>query len=143
MNKQEKIQEAYGENYNKCNPDENGWSKYRLDDDRNLIEGFNINSILKCEFDNFRQDNVKRIYCVRPIILKGIENNNGWIKIESEYDLPEQTGSYYVVRCEKVEIAVYIKDNRWLAKGNDYPKTTIHHSITHYQPIEKPKPPLF
>ena len=69
--------------------------------------------------------------------------NNGWIKIESEKDLPEQGGRYYITRFGNVETAVYLKNNRWLVNGNDYPKTTNLHCITHYQKIIKPLPPIY
>ncbi len=69
--------------------------------------------------------------------------SDGWIKIESETDLPEQGGRYYITRFGKVETAVYLKNNRWLVDGNDYPKTTNIHCITHYQKIQEPLPPKF
>lgn len=129
--KQECIAKAYGEYWEvvKDFVNELGWCYQR----RNI--GFDkLSKEIMIEFNG---------YDFRPIILKGLENNNGWIKIESEDDLPEQGGSYYVTRHGKIETAVYVKNNRWLVNGNDYPKTTIRHSITHYQPIEKPKPPLY
>lgn len=35
----------------------------------------------------------------RPKSLKGIENNNGWIKIESENDLPKEKGLKCLFLC--------------------------------------------
>lgn len=65
----------------------------------------------------------------RPKSLQGIENNNGWIKIESEeqYDKLEN-GSYHWYNIEK---DVY-DDGDLMSYG----------VFTHYQPIEKPKPPI-
>lgn len=37
----------------------------------------------------------------RPISLQGIEHNNGWIKIESEEDLPKEVGTYDVIRKQR------------------------------------------
>jgi len=131
MTKEEKIREAYSEHYDliKNHIDDNGWVLDIYCGKSHSLK------VLDCEWKSSS-------YC-RPKSIQGIENNNKWIKIESEDDLPEQGGSYYVTRCDKVETAVYVKDNRWLVKGNDYPKTTILHSITHYQPIQKPQPPIY
>jgi len=63
--------------------------------------------------------------------LIGIENNNGWIKIESEEDLPKEQETFHVV----------------LKNGNVYMRTFVNKAsfsdVTHYQPIEKPKPPIY
>ena len=71
-------------------------------------------------------------YFVRPKSLEGIEKNNGWIKIESESDLPNKTNDYWIVNKLGVSIRNYDmqEDNDW----ND---------VTHYQPITKPKPPIY
>lgn len=86
MTKQEKIKEAYGEYWETAKDyvDDFGWCMYQLNDKQERICGFAINSFIKCEFNNFKQDNANYIYYVRPISLRGIENNNGWIKIGSE-----------------------------------------------------------
>jgi hypothetical protein len=139
MTKEEKIREAWintigEENYNSVLKNgefkDYGWRKVK-----------SIPMFTEDVYDVLKYSKI--MFSIRPKSLQGIENNNGWIKIESEEDLPEQGGSYYVTRCDKVETAVYVKDNRWLVKGNDYPKTTILHSITHYQPIQKPQPPIY
>lgn len=72
MTKQEKIKEAYGKDWEivKNNVDENGW----LDPYFNLKY---FESFLDCDVE--RNKNL-----FRPIILKSVENNNGWIKIETE-----------------------------------------------------------
>jgi len=137
MKKEEKIQEAYGEYFDKCNPDENGWSKYQLNENQELISGFNINSILNCDFNNFRQDNAKLIYCVRPILLQGIENNNGWIKIESEDDLPKnENDNMNWAANENGMFDFVISSFEVIAKWKN-------RTCTHYQPIIKPQPPIY
>ena len=78
----------------------------------------------------------------RPKSLQGIENNEGWISINSEEDLPENTIKYHVIICGTLTTAYYRGSNRWIVYGNDYPKTTEKHKITHWQPITKPNPPL-
>jgi hypothetical protein len=58
--------------------------------------------------------------------------NRGWIKIESESDLPNKTNDYWIVNKLGVSIRNYDmqEDNDW----ND---------VTHYQPITKPQPPIY
>lgn len=79
---------------------------------------------------------LKDKYC-RPKSLQGIENNNGWIKIESENDLPKEEGNYMIFHNQ---------DN--MQTSETFSKNIVHklfkyNSITHYQPIEKPKPPIY
>ena len=78
MIKEEKIKEAYGENYNPHNIDENGWMKYSL--------WMHFFKKVDADYDEF--DNINMV--VRPNSLTGIENNNGWIKIENEKILFEK-----------------------------------------------------
>lgn len=69
-----------------------------------------------------------------PYSLEGIDDNNGWITIESEADLPKQDGMYHVYYNDGVTSTRYYnpKHNDWINE----PKAT------HYQPIVKPKLPL-
>lgn len=80
---------------------------------------------------------------IRPKTLNGIDNNSGWISIESEDDLPKESGSYFTLTNYSNEIierdypiftkSMTIEDeNEWWLKN-----------ITHYQPIIKPKKPIF
>lgn len=61
-------------------------------------------------------------------------DNLGWTKIESEADLPKESGKYHVVfdsgvmDIEDFENTIYFR-NKWSR-------------ITHYQPVQKPLPPL-
>ena len=131
MIKEEKIKEAYGENYNPHNIDENGWMKYSL--------WMHFFKKVDADYDEFDNRNM----VVRPNSLTGIENNNGWIKIESEEDLPKNNGSYFTKTnyCKETIERYYpiftksksIEDERkwWLE------------NITHYQPIVKPNNPLY
>ena len=63
-------------------------------------------------------------------------NINKWIKIESERDFPQKDNSmYWIMKKGKVESFYWpagetLNSVLWLTK------------ITHYQPIEKPKPPI-
>ena len=123
MTKQETIKEAYGQYYDDCMPDENGW--------------FNVHNA-KIKFknyyllENFDEEGNYR----RPKSLSGIENNNGWIKIESEADLPREDGFYNLCNIDK--------DGYLPAEPLGILITFYNtKTITHYQPIEKPKPPIY
>jgi len=76
----------------------------------------------------------------RPKSLQGISNNNGWISINSEKDLPSEKNhndTFYIYDDVNVTTAWY----------NHYDKCfylSVSHKAktTHYQPIVKPNPPL-
>jgi len=76
----------------------------------------------------------------KPFKLIGIENNNGWIKIESEDDLPATSGltkEFYFFTKNG-----YITTNTWcdtmINKRKEFPKVYIY-----YQPMQKPQPPIY
>ena len=87
MTKEEKIKEAYGENYNPHNIDENGWMKYSL--------WMHFFKKVDADYDEFDNRNM----IVRPNSLTCIENNNGWTKIENEDDLPKEKGLKCIFLC--------------------------------------------
>ena len=91
----------------------------------------------------FVDENGRFLKYFRPISLDGIENNNGWIKIESEEDLPKKTIYYNVLRNRMFQNARYAGNNRWFTQGRDYPLTTEKSEITHYRIIEIPEPPIY
>ena len=78
----------------------------------------------------------------RPKSLKGIETNNGWIKIESEDDLPkdENIVEFWVYDDEEIVSAKFMYESkRWYHDVN----LNLRLFPTHYQPIFKPKPPIY
>ena len=63
--------------------------------------------------------------------------NNGWIKILSETDLPKEVDQYWFAsHNNKIEIRFY--NPNWI---ND--RVQFRHRYTHYQPIVKPLQPKF
>jgi len=95
-----------------------------------------------------------------PIKLIGIEDNNGWIKIESDDDLPKEKEFFRFIPCNnfdrefmgwidnKLGEVLFIdftfyeveKDgNRYVSQSNAW----LTSQITHYQPIQKPQPPIY
>lgn len=135
MTKEEKIKEAWDnllrniKNYKltKKQYDLNGWVNL---DTLSLM----VRSYLADNQSSELDLNVKN-NTIRPKSLQGIEDNNGWTRIESEDDLPKENGMYHVYYSDGV-----ISSRFYHAKHNDWlnePKAT------HYQPIVKPKPPIY
>ena len=116
--KQEAIKKAYGENY--IHADINGWIRFGMYVPTDLgIENYDdINGFWRCKS------------------LQGIENNKGWIRIESKDDLPKEEGNYFIVRNNNEVGTSYFIPN------NDF-SVMDWRDITHYQPIEKPKLPIY
>lgn len=130
MTKKEAIAEAYGIFYNPetIHYSINGWIG---NENKNVIDKMIKNGIL-LEFGKTR---------VRPLSLLGIEDNNGWIKIQSENDLPKNQ-----IRC--ITGLMYNKNN--FIYGFEEEKTPEVlkdlwelNEITHYKPIEKQKQPIY
>jgi len=125
MTKQEAIQNAYGEHWEtiKNYVDKNGW-----------LDGKPCDKDLSRVYNNLFDSCNRQFDTIRPKTLQGIENNNGWIKIESEDDLPKEYGSdYWVVYDNKIRQLNRNYNNEIFWKEN----------VTHYQPIIKPQPPIY
>ena len=74
----------------------------------------------------------------RPKYLKGIENNNGWISINSEDDLPKESDTYWCILNDNATMLWFDFEDKEFEKE-------IYHNLkpTHYQPINKPQSPLY
>ena len=122
LSKEEIIKEAWGECWNKL-PKE---AKEKALKNNGFVSQYfeDLLTIDKRE---------RKLFEIRPKSLQGIENNNGWIKIEE--GLPKEQGVYHINYSDGVISSRYFhpKHNDW----KDYP------NATHYQPIEKPKPPIY
>lgn len=66
------------------------------------------------------------------------EENNGWIKIESQADLPQKSGDYFLSLKE----GIYVRMDYWDVHSSNFKKNDKD-SVSHYQPITKPLPPKF
>lgn len=130
MTKKELVKNAYEQFYEyvENSVDENGWVK-REEHSGFMINHFYLSNNIKTKF-------IDKVEYWRPKTLKGIENNNGWILIRSEEDLPKDKNTQYsVCKCKKVFQST-------VNCG------TVRHwfnisKITHYQPITKPNAPLW
>lgn len=130
MSKEELIKEAYGEYWNNLKQaiDSNGWIEISWMQENEV----NIDFDLKTNYENGMGQDL-----ARPKSLQGIENNNGWVKILSEDDLPKEDNVGYMV-CKNTDMLF----------NTSITKSTVIYlyntgKITHYQPIAKPQPPLY
>ena len=136
MTKQETIAKAYGEHWETVKDfvDENGWSKrgYYW----KLKEIYSLNEIKEKFKVTIEIDNDK---IFRPKSLTGIENNRGWIKIESEADLPKESGFYFGKDYEFGTDIMYFdfETKKWKDLS------LYIQQVTHYQPIVKPETPIY
>lgn len=124
MGKQDKIQQVYGINY--IHSDTNGWIRLGMYVPNDFV---------------FSEDEIERnenIGIWRHKLLQGIEDNNGWIKIESDSDFPNLFDFKFMTYDsvnDKTDIKPISRRTMW----KNYKKGLI----THYQPIQKPKLPIY
>lgn len=135
MTKREIVLDSFGEfkKYVERYVDENGW--LNIKDHSSFIRNhFYLTDNLETKF-------VNKFGYWRPKSLNGIEENNGWIKIESESDLPKELEKiYFIIKGyeERICIGYYCHDLFW-DLNEDYSKQIV----THYQPIQKPLLPIY
>jgi hypothetical protein len=129
MSKEIKIREEYG----------GFWNQLHINAKECALKHNGlINSILTNAPKEIEHDYKDR--CYRPKSLQGIENNNGWIKIESEADLPKENldcwfyNSYGMFRGYFNKKQGFFYDEKY---------EVIRYDLTHYKPIEKPLLPIY
>jgi len=132
MKKQEAIKKAYGEHWEtvKDYVDENGWCEW---DYKNNC------SPSRFEIMDF-EHKMHESYNWRPKSLQGIENNNGWIKIESEDDLPKETGNYFFTSRSTGNVLIDYFTHDSKVANYFFMQRGLY---SHYQPIQKPLKPLY
>ena len=109
-----KVYEVLGVNYNE--------DKFWIKDDFNDDHSFDISDYT----DFFESLNSKF--------------NNGWIKIESEDDLPKNITECWINYKDKILLSLY--QSKHFVLKSEFSLLPFN-LITHYQPIEKPKPPIY
>lgn len=119
--KEEAIKQAWANNIPNGGIDENGWSKKSI-----RYEYFDIK-----DYDS--QNYLEGAY-IRPKSLKGIENNNGWIKIKD--GLPKTDGWYHCIYNDEEKMYIFNGITFVNALG-------IKREVTHYKTIIKPLKPLY
>lgn len=130
MTKQEKIQEQWGVHY-ASDINENGYRIYKE------VETIHLSQWGDEYFEKGFNEVTKK-YWVRPKSLQAIENNNGWIKIESVADLPKEDIECYVTnQIGRIQFGEFEKETERFFVNND----RIH--PTHYQKVIKPNYPIY
>lgn len=139
MTKLEIIEKAYGDNWNrvKDHVSENGYIQYKViahgvTNELHYEDDFNYTDI---QVDVI-QDYGHGQFLWRPKELKGIDNNNGWIKIfdEDNINLPTKGGKYEVVfNNTRIGDAIYVRLNRWYTVYNNNLIPTDTVGITHFR----------
>lgn len=123
--KSEAIRKAYGKLFKGEKIDINGW----FDNRDEKVKFHHAEHLGECEYkDNF---------FFRPQSLQGIENNNGWIRIESEDDLPslEDDSEFWIANENEIfDFTAYSLQvqRKWENK-----------TLTHYQKVVKPENPIY
>lgn len=136
--KEQKIKEAYEylEIEGLC-PNENGWSIYKHEITEQLKEIVDY----KPEICTDINENDSTRLLIRPKPLQGIEDNNGWIRIYSESDLPKDLGLKYNVCILSNNDSFYTNDESY--DFQDVANLYVISKITHYQTIEKRIQPVY
>ena len=116
--KQEAIKQAYGEHWDKVceHVDKDGYCHAYFGIQMQELQGIGKpkNEPLKW----------------RPKSLEGLEDNNGWIKLNGLPNEITNRCSMWIMTKNGIE---YLKENEFLPIGY----------ASHYKPIEKPKPPIY
>ncbi len=127
--KQEAIKKAYGDNHEiyEKSLTKNGWLKVEYDIYENADRFY---------FDFLRHElNADEYeYFIRPKSLSGIDDNNGWIRIESEDELPKESCNYWIFQSDLRAVTM-----------KDFYDNKKYYGVkaTHYRPIVKPLKPLY
>lgn len=127
--KQEAIKKAYGDNHEiyEKSLTKNGWLKVEYDIYENADRFY---------FDFLRHElNADEYECfIRPKSLSAIDDNNGWIRIESEDDLPKESFNYWIFQSDLRAVTM-----------KDFYDNKKYYGVkaTHYRPIVKPLKPLY
>ena len=108
------------------------------------FDGWIFVTYMPASFDDdlfdFKHD---RMIC-RPKSLRGIEDNNGWIRIESEEDLPKEPVWCWVVKKGKdYQYERPMKFDPFGKLFNYHNICVSYERISHIHPIVKPKPPIY
>ncbi len=129
MTKEEKIKESYREYWEtvKDHVDENGWF---VKDAFQMIDYHDLVSTIDFVHDHSTDE-------MQPKEIYGIKDNNGWIKVNSEEDLPKTNGMYWTI-AKFNEVCA----NTWGMLGKSE-FTFDNGHVTHYQPIIKPNIPIY
>lgn len=143
MTKQEKIKEAYGEYWEtvKNYVDESGHCTMYDKSTKvspNFLELGMSREYVESKIESGLDNDSNLIW--RPKSLQEIDHNNGWIKIESESDFPKETITCWFMSQGESFLGHYNSDFNIFVFSSVLFNVN---EVTHYQPIQKPKPPIY
>ncbi len=137
--KQESIRRAYGDLYEPIdkvmftNPHEK-WYKQWLDTGK-----FYYNFIpeeIRIKLSQLETDNLDGFCWLKS--LQGIDTNNGWIRIESDEDLPKEPIECWFIHYETIYSGAFA--GRMFASGSIL---SGWKAVSHFRPIVKPEKPIY
>lgn len=131
--KQQAIINVYGEYYEQFRKyiDKNGW----IAQSDIFLPSLDLPDSFEVEVKGFPPKGATKW---RPKQLQGIENNNGWIRIESENDLPKDDIDCHFMSGKYLYNGLWDNELKSFYCGLD--KVRI---VSHYRPIETPPKPIF
>jgi len=131
--KSEAIRKAYGELYEVMKENINHTTGSYLIESTHFYDKDNL---YKRELFDVREYS-ESLLVITPKSLQGIETNNGWVRIESEEDLPllDDESEFWIANENEIfDFTAYSLQvqRKWENK-----------TLTHYQPIVKPEKPIY
>lgn len=146
--KQEAIEKAYGESYERCNPDENGYVNIGFccngdDDVQDILNDYDIKLTLSdLDIKNSNPYGEDGIIIFRPKSLIGIEDNNSWISVKDR--LPENLDEkVHLVHNDGILTIGHVTMFCDEIDEDEYHINLFKKYYTHWQPIVKPIPPIY
>ena len=138
--KKEAIKKAWGEHYEKLNSSESidsdgyvNWGKHFIQDvkEHPINLGFDPENGIIWNGTKWK-----------PICLMGVHDNNGWINVTDKNCLPnDNLDCYFIFQEGKQKLQSFgVFDKRLNSFWSGALKIK---NVTHYKPIEKPKPPVY
>lgn len=140
--KQKAIREAYGEHWEQVKDfvNENGWFEYDFYDQNKSQKYKTALDLVADKINTLPNSAHTRII---PKSLQGIDSNNGWLSVE-EHGLPKEAiGEYFVcVKGKPINgsCAWILSTSSFCSRDGMFAQGSL---ISHYQPVVKPKPPIY
>lgn len=129
--KAEAIRKAYGEYWEEVKDELHQGMYICLIDERSSTVFWNGIVMMIHDFNN---------HLYAPKSLQGIENNKGWIRIESEDDLPKEAGWFEVTNNNP---DVFFFSTAFAFDLEDLIELYERGDITHYKRIERSEKPIY
>ncbi|MFV5702204.1 hypothetical protein ACM55F_10060 [Flavobacterium sp. XS2P12] len=135
MTKEEKIQEVYKDypNLIKHVKGDNGWCGDKF--------GVIFNKYKNNDLFDVRNNDYQTNGTIRPKSLQGIENNNGWIEIIKNENIP--SGYYWILYSNSEIPKMGVSNGFSITQANLGLGLHPVIEITHYQPIINPLERLY